>query len=80
MESWLWLGTGLGELSKAGPWPTVTRPRSVRAIGVKLPSRQLWPGQQWDGSSSLGEPFPGRGDQGAGAEQEGMRAQEKWRG
>lgn len=61
MGSWLWLGTGFSELSRAGPWPTATRPRSVRATGAKLPSRHLWLGWQWDGSSRLGEPFPRRG-------------------
>lgn len=80
MGSWLWLGTGFSELSRAGPWPTATRPRSVRATGAKLPSRHLWLGRQWDGSSSLGEPFPTEGYQGAGAGQEGMGAQVEGRG
>lgn len=45
---------------------------------MKFPHRHLWP--EWDGRCGLGEPFLGRGEQGAGAEQEGMRAHEEGRG
>lgn len=80
------LGVRDGELALALGWPQWAEqsrslahrysPRSVKASRVKLPGTSFT-SLGWDRSSCLGVPFPRRVEQGAGAEQEGVRAREE---